>query len=819
MNYIVPYLKTQMERARPVLFTGAGFSIGSKNLKGQNMPMAGELKQALWTLGFPDLPFDSASDLQSVFEATLMRNATGVRDLLLNSLSVDGKSIPEWVTRYFTMPWFKYYTLNVDDLATRVQATHWIPRKLGVVSALNGHPGAAESTAETLGVVHLNGIIGDGPKAVTFSLTQYAQRIARQDPFYTILAAEMMTHPFVFVGTKLDESPLWQHLELRRQRGAGGELRPKSFLVTPTLDKPREVTLSQFNIEWISMTAEEFSQQVLAQLEPTQTKGLSAVSKKQRKIFNDADEIADLAGILNESLKQNDKTDYLLGREPTWADIRSGRAIERDVDRSLWQKAIELKKSKGSKGVMLISGTAGSGKSSSLMRLAMKLSFDGCKVGWIDRGHEMSVWAVQRAFRLGAKLDVLAIDDADNLGVELATTIREICADKPFPLVLLAMRSGKIDRVLNPVQLGNTTLIEEVMPPLTNSDISGLINSLTEDNKLGKLKGMPPSEQERVFREKAGRELIVAMIEATSGERFEDKAINEFEDLEPLKRKIYAVVSTATAQEFPLDKQGLLLSLGAENNNDTLNALDQLVKRNILISYQDGSAYRSRHRVIGELIQKKLQNSGQLYEVLKGLLSVLAAKVHPAMPNHAKPKRLLSKMVNHKFLHHHLGPEHARNLYADLEDFLRDEAHYWLQRGVLEVETGNLRLAKNWLDQAKGINPSDDYVEVEFALWQFKTAIESPQASSSPSLVDEAVKSLDHQITVNGSKFAHAFHVLGTQTLGWVRRSFQDYEDKKSMLLHALEMVSQGVKLHPHNEQLARVHKELSDERFSLVMR
>ena len=96
-----------------------------------------------------------------------------------------------------------------------------------------------------------------------------------------------------------------------------------------------------------------------------------------------------------------------------------------------------------------------------------------------------------------------------------------------------------------------------------------------------------------------------------------------------------------------------------------------------------------------------------------------------------------------------LGPEQARNLYADLEPYLKDEAHYWLQRGVLEVEAGNLRLAKNWLDQSRGISPDDDFVETELALWQFRTALENPVDLKPRETVDEACKSLEHQIAIN----------------------------------------------------------------------
>jgi len=227
--------------------------------------------------------------------------------------------------------------------------------------------------------------------------------------------------------------------------------------------------------------------------------------------------------------------------------------------------------------------------------------------------------------------------------------------------------------------MGGTPIHEYTMPLLSNEDIAGLVDALTNDNKLGKLRGLGRPQQESVFREKAGRELLVAMIEATSGEKFEVKAVQEYEDLDsPDKKRIYAVVATATALQFSLTKKDVLIAVG-QQDNVLLNALDQLVRRNIIVTVADGTHYRARHRVLADLVQRKLQSAGQLYDVLRGLLVVVAAQVTPDMPRHAKPKRLLIRLVNNGFLHQMLGCEQARNLYTELEPQLKNEAHFWLQ--------------------------------------------------------------------------------------------------------------------------------------------
>jgi tetratricopeptide (TPR) repeat protein len=176
-------------------------------------------------------------------------------------------------------------------------------------------------------------------------------------------------------------------------------------------------------------------------------------------------------------------------------------------------------------------------------------------------------------------------------------------------------------------------------------------------------------------------------------------------------------------------------------------------------------------------------------------------------------------LIHNAFLHQMLGPEQARNLYEELEMHLRGDAHYWLQRGILEVESGNLRLAKNWLDQAKGISPDDDFVETEYALWQFRTALENPSDVRAAGLVSEACQSLERQIIVRGKDDEYPYHVLGSQCLAWVRRGLSRFEEQRDFLEYSIDKLKGGVRAHPRSPKLESLLKEMEDERLKLVLR
>ena len=48
-------LRSQMERAEIVLFTGAGFSMGARDRQGRPVPSSTQLREELWALCYPGL--------------------------------------------------------------------------------------------------------------------------------------------------------------------------------------------------------------------------------------------------------------------------------------------------------------------------------------------------------------------------------------------------------------------------------------------------------------------------------------------------------------------------------------------------------------------------------------------------------------------------------------------------------------------------------------------------------------------------------------------------------------------------------------------
>lgn len=561
------------------------------------------------------------------------------------------------------------------------------------------------------------------------------------------------------------------------------------------------------------MTGEEFTHQILDLMGSAAPKGLAKLSILGTGVKSEPPGLPEVAGLATNPMQG---TEFLIGQEPIWADLQSGRAIERDNDGSLWTQIKHSQNKSGCKGAVVITGTAGSGKSTGLMRACLRLMAEGVRVGWIDRMSEIEARDVRASMRRDDAPEVLAIDDADFYGSSLASLVREVAIDERAPLVIVAVRAGKLDRVLNPVVLTEVPVCEFSIPPLADHDIDALLEVLTKANRLGTLKGMPYEDQRRAFRDYAGRQILIAMLQATSGGRFQEKIIGEIGDLEADAKVIYSIVAVSSAFRFGPSRDEVLIASG-DHSNATLNTLDRLVSRHVLVQVSDGSIW-ARHRVIAEILLGELQKTGELADVLSGLALVAASKVMPSLPRSARPWRLLRSILNHEFLQRTIGREAARNLFGEIETLLSFDSHYWLQRGSLEVEFGDLGLAENFLNQAVSLAPDDALVQNERAYMLFRKAIDNPAAPNAPSLVDEATKLLEDLLLQSARAGPYPYHVLGSQGLSWARRAINSSREREHYLRKILKRVEEGCAKYPREAELEQLQEDLRREYMKIAV-
>lgn len=799
-------LANQIASGKLILFTGAGFSLAASNKSGNNVAGVSQLRQALWEIAFPDVPFDEESSLGDIYEVAVKRAGGKVGQLLKDLFIIDSKAIPNVYRKWFSFPWLRIYTLNIDDLDEAANRSFDLPRRIEAISALsNSYP---EETS-SLTSIHLNGRVLEYPK-VTFSPRQYGERAALHDPWFYHLVSDLVAHPILFVGTVLDEPLFWQHIELRRSRGPQHrELRPGSYLVTPTISTARKAMLDDFNVKLIEMTQEEFMAEVLEKMETERLRGLSVISLRQSASAGGTF-LQDVNALRTQ--RDDNSGDFLLGREPFWSDITSGRAINRAFESEI-KESIE----KGNEHIVVLTGTAGSGKSTTLMRLALEYEANGKNVGWLDSEADIPLWKVREAVR-NSDFQVLIIDDADNFGSSAGSLLADILSDKPDIVVIAAMRSTKFDRFHVDDYLQGHKYLLYAIPHLDNSDIELLIQVLTKANRLGYLRGLSHQEQVRAFQEQAGRQLLVAMIQATSNERFEEKIDSECRDLIQDKdlSLIYCIVAIATTLRGSLTRDEILLASG-DPSNEQLNRIDRLLSQRLLLS-SDAGLIRLRHKVVAERVVDYYRRQGAMRDAIIGILWAIANNARANQNRKSREQKLLLQLINHQILINLTSDQATPRLaYAEVEEILGWNFHYYLQRGSFEVEAGDIDLAKNFLDQARAMAPDDYLVQTEWAYMTLKRAAMNASSLNAIQSADEAFAELEDAIERRGKSDYYPYHVLGSQGLSWARRIVASTDEKFRLLSRILNIVSEGAKLHPRSKELDQLVKDIQRARLLLA--
>lgn len=782
----IPHLRTQFANGAAVLFTGAGFSLDAVNVAGQAVPSVKQLIKLLWQICYPGEEFEDATQLQDIYDTALQADRRATEDLMRQSFSVDPERSPDWYSDILTMPWTRIYTLNVDDLSEKVLDLQRSVRPVKSVSATSGHIADVNQDG-LLSIVHLNGALEDLPNNVTFGRSQYALRVG-MDPFYDLLRHDLTTRPVVFIGSSLEEGQLWQHLATRGlpPRRGESELRPRSYLVTPDLPKTKQALLSRHKVVWLKMNTQTFCSRILSGMNAEKTQGNKFLYQRFTTHSQVGPHITRVGQLPRGTSKP---TEYLLGAEPDWTDVTHNRIAERESFGEIFRLIDGIRSGPAASQFIVITGTAGTGKTSAMMNVAMRLQAEGISTGWVESSERFDVHGFREALKREEGLGAIFINNADLNERRLSRMVRETLDNVPRMIVVCECRSSKVDRIIDKVELGHIDLVEYTIPYLQDTDIDGILNVLNRENRLGILKGMTQERRRRIFQAEAGRQLLVAMYKATNGVDFKEKVINELNELPTVQKFLYGLISVANAHRFYVSRDEIAIACG-DDVVEWPRALDSLVRRKVIFTGSE-ETYRARHREIAQFVYDELNRRGDITDVIRALIKIAGTKMTVSSARGGRTGKFLGTFINHALIKRTAGAAEGRQIYSEFESLLQWDYHYWLHRGALELETGNLGLAENFLRQSKSIEPSDVFVDNELAYLDLRKANQNPHAIDSEQLVGEAMHTLEDVARRRPDQRARAFHIMGTQGLEWVRNFRISQAEKERLLKKLRDHVSQ----------------------------
>lgn len=812
------YLLRLLGRNEVVLFLGSGFSRDAQNQNGENFSTGLALGEKIWNfLGYPG-DYDKSS-LPEMYQAFLSAGIKRQKKIdFLNSNLLSGE-IPD-IYNYLSIPfWYKIYTLNIDDIPQQVYR-----RENKLVQELiypNDEFRERDQSLEKAQIIYLHGKLPCNPEDVIFSSKQYAKAALKNQPLYSQFVFDYATHATVFIGTDLNEPLFESYIESREGRGGYAELRPKSFIITPSLSPVKsEILKSEYNVHHIKGTTQDFLNWINKVQNDLPSK--KEILKNTYPNLLSVLEFADLSNVSNNSKNEfassfkRVPTEYkikpirsafLLGTNPSWNDIFKEidiprtitTKIQNEIDNDFKDNSVSEKQK-----ILSIIGYAGSGKSTIIKRLGLSLSQNGRTVFISDSDYLPRPDHIVNVLNAIKEKVILIFDNAKNVTSQLENLVKAFSTLDYVPTIILALRSNQKDRlnyIINPDIIEHS---QYTIQDLDDDEINNLIMRLDNNNLLGRLKGMSTFARFKEFKYRARKQILVAMKEATQGKSFNDIIQSEFEEIKPHEAKLLCLcIALNTELGFTNTKQDFI-GFSDVSHSEALNYLNSNLA-GIIMWVGDSSKFMLRHRILADFMIMHCANLAMLKSAYIRVLSILSPELKKSQGSSRK-FNLYKSLINHQILYYRFknNIELAREVYDSLTSFFDDDAHFWLQYGSLELEGlgGDLNLAENYINQAESLAPKYSYVQNAKCLLYYKLSTAQIDYSHALEYKQKADELANHLLLTIGKDDPHISHIHCKGVYGFIRKWVTDQEEKKKKLKELKAIIDGAVKMHPRDKKL-----------------
>ena len=816
-------LLRQFERGNVVLFAGAGFSIGAKNTLGEDPPLVPDLCKALandcgWT-------YDN-EELAVVFAQ--VQKYLGTQGLNERLFTYFRSCTPaSWHRIVPQVHWFRIYTTNIDDVIENAYGGGAAVQRLDSIVC----PTDAQERDiwfEGVQCVHLHGCVLDPARGFTFTHEDFATQTASPSPWYQALVEDMQANTVVFVGTRLGDAPFYHYLTLRSKRGKGvPEVRPKAFLVAPGLSQIRKRQFEEQNMVVIDASTVEFFGPLQAELSgrvpsrmtllrnryPHQIAALNTgVFETQSEFLRDFEFITAEAPSASRATY---RTAFFEGAEPTWEDIRQEVDARRQITGTILG---ELKKDSAGIAAFILTGHAGSGKSTVLRRAAYELARDGHAVYYLRAPHRVQKRPlVNLLLSLGDRRVYLFLDDA-NLHLDVLEEIAREFHDKNTTFVLSDRPHAVYSHLYRVTHLKPTVL---EIPLLNQTDAGAIIDKLDDFGKLGDLQNKPRSRQVYEFLRRSKKQLLVAMKEATSGRGFDVILLSEFNSLRSYGAQLaYTIACLCYKHGAPVRKRHLIACLDG-SDIEKINVLkDQL--RDVVVPWNDNEDILCpRHRVIADQVAKESAPLETKIDATVRFLRQVRSDITPRnIAKRTLEYRAYRGLINLDNMLQVLGEDYniISDIYRQLKAYYDQDFLFWLQFGRAELCFDHFAEAETYLKASLAIRDLENFqAHHHMGVLHLKRATfeDNPVAALLDLRRGEEI--LRAQIKARGQIDAYPCAALIDYKIRYLRKhgSANLAEDLEDLF----RLGKEGIQSHPFDPAMIEAHQTIFKEYLMQVVK
>lgn len=452
--------------------------------------------------------------------------------------------------------------------------------------------------------------------------------------------------------------------------------------------------------------------------------------------------------------------DFYRGDSQGWAAIEAGLDVRRHLADEILTDYFLIEESEHSSRLelVLIRAAAGAGKSVLLRRVAWDAANDyGKHCLWLTPQGVLEVGAVREVLSATTGRLFLFVDSAGERVRELENLARRIGEAGKRLTVIIAERMNEWN--ISASSLGPLVTREYELKHLSGKEIEGLLDLLERHGALGRLESKPREERLRAFEERAGRQLLVALHEATLGRPFEDIVEDEFRNVLPLEaQQFYLTVCVLNRLDVPV-RAGVLSRIhGIPFEHFRERFFSPL--EHVVVAEKDGSAgdlvYRARHSHIAEIVfERLLQTEEERFESYVRCLSALN-------PDYSVDRRALRRMLRGRAIRELFSNQDLAQRVFDLGERVAGEDAFVLhQRGIYEMSrpNGNLGRAADLLARAGRAAPADATVKHS----QAELCLRRSEQARTPLEQEKHLRDAEEMaraLTGSDSEGTYAFHTL-----------------------------------------------------------
>lgn len=694
MTYEEEQLQKILLEGNPILFLGAGFSLGAKQADENDVPNGTDLKTKYLIPEILKYP-ETSNEYQEVSSYSLSKLCSFIddmgfseqrRQLLIRIFK--GVTPGKQHYRFFDYHWRKIYTTNIDDLIEHVFSNKG--EVLNIQNSKNRLVFPDGGKFNVCEYVKLHGCVNNPDEDFTFSTKEYVTSMqAQQDYRFNEFCEDILSSNIILIGTAFEEINIDYFLQL--YENAGRSNRGQLVFINKYADMALQGRIKKLDalfLGWDWAHLVDFIDQI----------DFSVVD--QADFWRQRLEVKHFFGMpYFESLLRGNLTyrsDLYYGDEPTMLDILS----DWDFIDSQWETWATQIAAMTYPSCITITGKRLSGKSCTSLRILHYLHKAGFEVFDYTPSYFDGRLIINYINQSPKNKFVFYINEGAYYYREIRNLLRKYRGTK----IILFLVSSCFNSYYKWRYYLQTTANREYRMTNSISDdfAKDILNKLDLHGQLGYLGGLSPAEQKQEVMESEDLMSFLMKLSDSDGflSRFENVVYGCINSKIEYKR-FFALLLLFDQRNLPYVPLSYVSILFGRIAKDLLNHTSDIYRtyRNL--------GYRIRGSMLGKRLLKMVTKE-MLIEEIEQIARIISPQVSEYDKNYSK--NILETLIKPKELYRQFAFNKAQqNLYREmlyrLKPYYEKISYYWVQLGLSEQLAGDFDRALTHFHHAESIRP------------------------------------------------------------------------------------------------------------------